>query len=148
MAQPKKSATTATTATTATPRFTAEERAAMKERALEQKSTDGLTALLEKIAFFPEAERAMATTLHELVMAVAPDLEPRTYYGMPAWARDGKVLCFFQNASKFKVRYSTLGFQDNARLDDGDLWPTAYALTALTPETEERIRALLTRAVS
>lgn len=90
----------------------------------------------------------MATTLHELVMAVAPDLEPRTYYGMPAWARDGKVLCFFQNASKFKVRYSTLGFQDNARLDDGDLWPTAYALTALTPETEERIRALLTRAVS
>lgn len=128
--------------------FSAEERAAMKERATEQQSSDGLTALREKIAAFPDAEREIATRLHEIVMSVAPDLEPRTYYGMPAWARAGKVLCFFQNASKFKVRYHTLGFQDNARLDEGHFWPTAYALTELTADVEAQIRALLTRATS
>ena len=130
------------------PAFTAEERAAMKERAREAKATDGLAALQEKIASFPEDERAMATRIHELVSEVAPDLEPRTYYGMPAWARDGKVLVFFQNASKFKVRYNTLGFQDNANLDDGTFWPTSFALTALDPATEATIRALLAKAVS
>lgn len=128
--------------------FTAEERAAMKERAQEQKGTDGLTALLEKVATFPDDERIMALRLHEIVTEVAPDLEPRTYYGMPAWARAGKVLCFFQNASKFKVRYNTLGFQDNAQLDEGTFWPTAYAVTELTPQVEEAIRALLVKATS
>jgi uncharacterized protein YdhG (YjbR/CyaY superfamily) len=126
-------------------KLTAEERAALKETL---KDTDGEAAVLAKIAAMPEADRLMAERIHAIVMKAAPDLQPRTYYGMPAWAKDGKVLCFFQDAAKFKARYATLGFSDKANLDDGSMWPTGFALKKLTKSDEARIRALVQQAVS
>lgn len=134
--------------------FTAEERAAMKERAKEMKAarrgkaagTDPEPEVLAKIAEMPEPDRSMARRIHELVRAAGPGLTPRLWYGMPAYAKDGKVLCFFQPASKFKARYATLGFQDVASLDDGDMWPVTFALVELGPEQEEQISALVARA--
>lgn len=134
--------------------FTAEEQAAMKDRARELKAqsrgekarADGEKDLLEKIAEMDEPDRGLATRLHELVNEHAPALAPKTWYGMPAYARDGKVVCFFQAAGKFKTRYATLGFSDQAALDDGPMWPTAFALTALGPAEEDVIKALLRRA--
>ncbi|MDR7276746.1 iron chaperone [Catenuloplanes atrovinosus] len=132
--------------------FSAQERAAMKERAQELRArkgrTDGEADLLAKIAELPEEDRALAERVHALVTEHAPGLVAKTYYGMPAWAKDGKVLCFLQPAGKFKTRYATLGFNDNAPLDDGVMWPTSYALTALTPDSEAAITALLTRATA
>jgi uncharacterized protein YdhG (YjbR/CyaY superfamily) len=134
--------------------FTAEERAAMRERAREQKAArggtgpDGESEVLAKIAEMPEPDRALAERLHALITASAPDLVPRTWYGMPAYAKDGKVVCFFQSAHKFKSRYATLGFSDKANLDDGAMWPTSFALKELTAAEEERIGALVKRAVS
>jgi uncharacterized protein YdhG (YjbR/CyaY superfamily) len=136
--------------------FTDEERAAMRERAREVKTArrrgsasklDGEADLLAKIAEMAEPDRTMAGRLHAVVTAAAPDLSPRTWYGMPAYARDGKVVCFFQSARKFKTRYATFGFSDKANLDDGDMWPNAYALKALTPAVEQRIAALVKQAV-
>jgi uncharacterized protein YdhG (YjbR/CyaY superfamily) len=131
--------------------FTAEEREAMKDRAREAKSAssraDGLNDLLAKIAEMPEPDRSLAERVHAIVMASAPDLLPRTWYGMPAYARDGKTICFFQAASKFKVRYATFGFQPDAKVDDGSMWPVAYALTELTADAEARIAALVKKAV-
>nr|WP_241215287.1 DUF1801 domain-containing protein [Thermobaculum terrenum] len=123
----------------------------MRERAREVSSsnkTDGEAAVLEKIAEMPEPDRSMAERLHTLIKEAAPELSPRTWYGMPAYAKDGKVVCFFQNSQKFKSRYSTLGFSDVANLDEGDMWPTSFALQELTPEVEERIRELVRKAVS
>jgi uncharacterized protein YdhG (YjbR/CyaY superfamily) len=128
----------------------------MKERTRELKAAEradkdrafGEKALLDKIAEMPEAERAMAGRLHAIITAAAPALMPKTWYGMPAYARDGKVVCFFQSAHKFNTRYATLGFSDEANLDDGDLWPASFALKALTPAVEEKIRALVIKAVS
>jgi uncharacterized protein YdhG (YjbR/CyaY superfamily) len=130
--------------------FTAEERAAMKERAKELKSSqgDGESDVLAKIAEMPDEDRAMAERLHALIKASAPDLAPRTWYGMPAYAKDGKVVCFFQSAGKFKSRYATLGFSDKANLDDGAMWPTSFALKKLTRADEKRIAALVKQAVS
>jgi uncharacterized protein YdhG (YjbR/CyaY superfamily) len=133
--------------------FTDEERAAMKERAKERKTAragkaDGESDVLAKIAEMPEADRAMAERIHALVKAGAPDLAPRTWYGMPAYAKGGKVVCFFQSAQKFKARYATLGFSDEANLDDGAMWPTSYALKELTAAEEERIGALVRQAAS
>jgi len=138
--------------------FTDEERAAMRERARELKAetgrgsrakakTDGERDVLAKIAAMPEPDRSMATRLHAIVTATAPSLAPRTWYGMPAYARDGKVVCFFQDARKFKTRYATLGFSDQAHLDDGAMWPTAFALKELTASAEARIVALVKQAV-
>lgn len=132
--------------------FTAEERAAMKERARETKAAkrgkkaDGTPEVMAKIAAMEEADRVIASRLHEIITAAAPDLTPKTWYGMPAYARDGKVVCFFQDAAKFKARYATFGFQDAAHLDDGDFWPTSFALTELTPEVEQQIIALVKKA--
>jgi len=128
--------------------FTAEEKAAMKERARELKSAGGEREVLEKIAEMPEADRAMAEQIHAIVKATAPELSPRTWYGMPAYAKDDKVVCFFQSGQKFKSRYATLGFSDKANLDDGSMWPTSYALTKLTAAEEKRIAALVRQAVS
>lgn len=136
--------------------FTAEERAAMQERAKELKAearaaknkAEGENDVLAKIAEMPEAERAMALRLHELIKASAPVLAPKTWYGMPAYARNGKVICFFQAASKFDVRYATLGFQHDAHLDDGAMWPTSFALKELTAAAEARIAELVKKAVS
>jgi uncharacterized protein YdhG (YjbR/CyaY superfamily) len=130
--------------------FTDEERGAMKERAKELKAgdADGERDVLAKIAEMPEPDRAMAERLHTLVKASGPNLTPRTWYGMPAYAKDGKVVCFFTPASKFKDRYATLGFSATANLDDGAMWPTAFALTELTPDVEARIGALVKKAVS
>jgi uncharacterized protein YdhG (YjbR/CyaY superfamily) len=128
--------------------FTAEERAAMKARAREQKSANGEREVLAAIAELPEPDRAMAERLHALVRSTAPDLAPRTWYGMPAYALDGKVVCFFQAAQKFKTRYATFGFSDTANLDDGALWPVAFALTKLTRAEEAKIAALVKKAVS
>ena len=130
--------------------FTAEEKAAMKEAAKERKkgSANGEADVLEKIAEMSEPDRGMATRLHELVKETAPELAPRTWYGMPAYAADGKVVCFFQSAQKFKSRYATLGFSDRANLDDGALWPTSFALKDLTPAEEKKIAALVKKAVS
>jgi uncharacterized protein YdhG (YjbR/CyaY superfamily) len=131
--------------------FTAEERAAMKERVqelkAEQNRADGEKVLLAKIAQMPEPDRSMAKRLHAIVTASAPSLEPKTWYGMPAYAKGDKVVCFFQNASKFKARYATLGFNDSASLDDGRMWPTAFALKELTAAEEARIGALVKKAV-
>ncbi len=135
--------------------FTAAEQAAMKERARELKleakagklRADGEAELLAKVAEMPVAERVMAERLHAIVTATAPTLLPKTWYGMPAYARDGKVVLFFQGASKFGARYSTLGFNDSAALDDGAMWATAYALTTLSPEVEKKITALVKKAV-
>ena len=136
--------------------WTDEERAAMQESARERKAAsrrtpdeeraEGLRELLEKIADMPEADRGMAQRIHAVVSENAPTLVPRTYYGMPAYAKDGKVICFFQPASKFKVRYATFGFQPDARLDKGAMWPVAFALTALTASEEARIAALVKKA--
>jgi uncharacterized protein YdhG (YjbR/CyaY superfamily) len=129
--------------------FTAEERAAMKERARELKrdTADGEQEVLEKIAEMAEPDRAMANRIHAIVMDAAPTLIPRTWYGMPAYTLDGKVVCFFQSAQKFKSRYATLGFNDAAKLDDGSMWPTAFALKKLTRRDEAKIRALVKKAV-
>jgi uncharacterized protein YdhG (YjbR/CyaY superfamily) len=136
--------------------FTAEEQAAMKERARELKAearmnknrAEGEKALLEKIAEMEGADRAMAEKLHEIITASAPDLLPKTWYGMPAYAKDGKVVCFFQSAKKFGARYATLGFSDAANLDEGGMWPTSFALKELTKAEEKRIEALVKKAVS
>jgi uncharacterized protein YdhG (YjbR/CyaY superfamily) len=135
-----------------------EERAAMQETIRERKKAaklspeeqraEGEADVQVKIAEMPEADRAIAARIHELVLAAAPQLAPRTFYGMPAYAKDGKVICFFQSASKFKVRYSTLGFQPDARLDEGEMWPVAYALTSLTAAGERRIAELVKKAAS
>jgi uncharacterized protein YdhG (YjbR/CyaY superfamily) len=126
--------------------FTAEERAEMRERAKEQKA-DGERAVLAKIAEMPETDRAMAERLHEIVKASAPELSPKTWYGMPAYAnKDGKVVCFFQSAEKFNARYATFGFSDKANLDEGAMWPTSFALKELTAAAEARIGALVKRA--
>ena len=132
--------------------FTAEERAAMKERAKELKSAKSKKAdpreeLLAKIAELPDDDRAMATRIHELITETAPELAPRLWYGMPAYYKDGKNIVFFQASSKFKVRYSTLGFETAAALDDGDMWSTAFAVQKLTPEVERRIVELVKKAV-
>ena len=140
-------------------RFTEEERAAMKERARElkadarrgsraQNEADGESDVLSKIAEMPEPDRAMATRLHAIIKASAPALSPKSWYGMPAYAKDGSVVCFFQSAQKFKTRYATFGFSDKANLDESAMWPTAFALTRLTPADETRIGALVKRAVS
>jgi hypothetical protein len=130
-------------------RFTAEERAAMKERVKEMKgSGEGEGAVLAKLATMPEPDRSMGKRLHAIIMASAPTLSPKLWYGMPAYARDDKVVCFFQNAAKFKARYSTFGFSDKANLDDGRIWPTAFALKELTAADEARIGALVKKAVS
>src|SRR5687768_1234424 len=131
--------------------FTAEERAAMRERAKEQKAeaqkADGESAVLAKIAEMQETDRAMAERLHEIVKASAPDLSPKTWYGMPAYAnKDGKVVCFFQSAEKFNARYATFGFSDKANLDEGAMWPTSFALKKLTAAVEATIGALVKRA--
>ena len=128
--------------------FTAEERAAMKERAKEQKAAAGESDVLAKIAEMPESDRAMASRLHEIITASAPVLVPKLWYGMPAYARDGKIVCFFQSAQKFNTRYATLGFSDTAHLDEGAMWPVAFALTELTAADEARIGALVKQAVS
>ncbi len=131
--------------------FTAEEKEAMKERAREAKAAsskaDGLNDLLAKIAEMPAPDRSLAERVHAIVMDAAPDLWPKTWYGMPAYAKDGKLICFFQAASKFKVRYATFGFQPDAKLDDGAMWPTSFALVDLTPDDEARIAALVKKAV-
>jgi uncharacterized protein YdhG (YjbR/CyaY superfamily) len=136
--------------------FTDEERAAMKERARELKAeeranrsrADGERDLLAKIAEMPESDRVLAERLHAIVKANAPDLSPKTWYGMPAYARGGKVVCFFQSADKFKSRYATFGFSDQANLDQGPMWPTSFALKELTAAEEAKISALLKKAVS
>jgi uncharacterized protein YdhG (YjbR/CyaY superfamily) len=139
-------------------RFTDEERAAMRERAQELKAearrglratkADGERDVLEKIAEMPEPDRAMAVRLHAIIKASSPALSPRTWYGMPAYAKDGNVVCFFQSAHKFKARYATFGFSDKANLDEGSVWPVAFALKALAAGDEARIGALLRKAVS
>jgi uncharacterized protein YdhG (YjbR/CyaY superfamily) len=131
--------------------FTAEERAAMRERAREQKAeaqkADGERAVLAKIAEMQGPDRAMAERLHEIVKASAPELSPKTWYGMPAYAKDGKVVCFFQSAQKFNARYATFGFNDTANLDEGAMWATSFALKELTDTEEAKISALVKRAV-
>ena len=136
--------------------FSAEEKAAMKERAKEMKAEarakknreEGEKDVLAKIAEMTEPDRSMATRLHELIKASAPDLWPKTWYGMPAYARDGKVVCFFQSAQKFGARYATLGFSDLAHLDEGNMWPSAFALMKLTAAEEKKIAALVKKAAS
>ncbi len=132
--------------------FTAEEKAAMQDRVQEMKvaaqKADGESEVLAKIAQLAPKDRDMAKRLHAVIKASAPALSPKTWYGMPAYAKDGKIVCFFQSAQKFKTRYATLGFNDAARLDEGNMWPTAFALMKLTPADEARIGALLKKAVS
>ena len=138
--------------------FTDEERAAMRERIRELKAdtprgrgadkADGETAVLAKIAALPQPDRAMGERLHAIIKANAPGLSPRTWYGMPAYAKDGNVVCFFQSAQKFKSRYATLGFSDEANLDEGHMWPTAFALKELTAAEEARICTLVKKAMS
>ena len=152
----QKSAKSTTTINKKSKGFTDEERAAMKERAKELKAAerankdkaDGESDVLAKIAEMQELDRAMAKRLHAIIKASAPDLSPRTWYGMPAYAKDGKVVCFFQSAQKFNTRYATLGFSDAANLDEGALWPVAFALKELTATEEARISALVKKAVS
>ncbi|MBW4043797.1 MAG: DUF1801 domain-containing protein [Acidobacteria bacterium] len=157
--EPKKVASKSATASRkAAKGFTEEERAAMKERVEELKSEerrggraqkmDGEQDVLAKIAEMPAADRAMAERIHAIVKASAPGLAPRTWYGMPAYAKDGDVICFFQSSHKFKARYATLGFSDKARLDEGTMWPSAFALKELTAADEAKIAALVKRAVS
>ena len=154
--KPAKKGTKGTAKRTTAPRnsstrFTAEERAAMKEHARELKASsnkeEAAKEVLAKIAAMKEPDRGMARRLHEVVLNAAPALEPRTWYGMPAYAKDGKVLCFFQDAAKFKSRYATFGFSDEANLDKGSFWPVAYALNELTPADEAKIATLVKRAV-
>jgi uncharacterized protein YdhG (YjbR/CyaY superfamily) len=155
-----KLAGAATAIDTASKGFPAEERAAMQERARELKAearrgprakkngADGEREVLAKIAEMAEPDRSMAERLHAIIKAAAPALSPRLWYGMPAYAREGNVVCFFQDAAKFKARYATLGFSDKAKLDDGAMWPSSYALTELTAADEARIAALVRKAVS
>jgi len=141
-----------------TGKFTAEERAAMKDRAQELKAdsrrggraskADGESEVLAKIAEMQKSDRDMAERIHAIIKETAPDLTPRTWYGMPAYAKDGNVLCFFRSAQKFKTRYATFGFSDKANLDDGDMWPTDFALTQMTAATEKKIAALVKKAAS
>lgn len=160
MSQSKKNSTQESAENTAATNkksrgFTDEERAAMKERARELKAeerankdrAEGESNVLARIAEMSEPDRSMATRLHEIITASAPVLSPKTWYGMPAYARDGKIVCFFQPAQKFNTRYATLGFNDVANLDEGAMWPTAYALMELTPAEEEKISALVKKAV-
>jgi uncharacterized protein YdhG (YjbR/CyaY superfamily) len=135
--------------------FTDEERAAMRERVKELKAekrvgkkADGESEVLAKIAEMPQPDRGLAERLHKIIKASAPDLSPKTWYGMPAYAKDDKVVCFFRPAYKFKDRYATFGFNDKANLDEGNMWPTAFGLTKLTAADEKRIRALVKKAVS
>ena len=132
--------------------FTAEEKAAMRERVRELKAekskADGESDVLAKIAEMPRADRTMATRIHKIVKASAPDLTPRTWYGMPAYTKDGNVVCFFQSAAKFKSRYATFGFNDSANLDKGAMWPTSFAMKKLTAAEEKKIGALVKKAVS
>jgi hypothetical protein len=148
----QKAAKTTTAASKKSTGFTADERAAMKERARELKAeaekADGESAVLAKIAEMQGSDRTMAKRLHEIIKASAPELSPKTWYGMPAYARDGKIICFFQSAQKFQARYATLGFNDGANLDEGSMWPTAFALKELTAAEEARISALVKKAVS
>ena len=147
----KKSTTSKRTAATrdTSDTFSAEERAAMKARARELKDkTDGESAVLAAIAEMPPRDRALGKQVHAIVKASAPDLSPKTWYGMPAYARDGKVVIFFRSADKFKERYAMLGFQDTANLDNGAMWPVAFALKELTAADESKIRALVKKAVS
>ena len=158
----QKATQKSTKSTTATGKkskgFTDEERDAMKERAQEMKAAgrrgsradkaDGERDVLAKIAEMPESDRVMAEKIHAIVQASAPDLMPKTWYGMPAYARDGKIVCFFTSSDKFKARYATFGFNEDANLDDGNMWPTAFALTKLTAAEEARIASLVKKAVS
>jgi uncharacterized protein YdhG (YjbR/CyaY superfamily) len=152
----QKSAKSTTATNKKSKGFTAEERAAMKERAQELKAearankdrAAGERAVLAKIAEMPERDRAMAKRLHAVITASAPALSPKTWYGMPAYAKGGKIVCFFQSADKFKSRYATLGFNDEANLDEGAMWPTSFALKELTAAEEGRIGALVKKAVS
>jgi uncharacterized protein YdhG (YjbR/CyaY superfamily) len=147
----KKATQKSTTAKT----FTAQERAAMRERAKEvkaearrgKKEADGESDVLAKIAEMPKTDRALGERLHAIVKASAPDLAPKTWYGMPAYAKEGKVVCFFQSAQKFNSRYATFGFSDQANLDEGAMWPTAFALKELTAADEKRIAGLVKKAV-
>jgi uncharacterized protein YdhG (YjbR/CyaY superfamily) len=158
MKEKQKSAKGTTAIDKKVARFTDEERAAMKERAQELKAAarrgpradkaDGESAVLAKIAAMPKPDRAMGERLHAIIKASAPTLSPRLWYGMPAYAKDGNVVCFFQSAQKFKTRYATFGFSDKASLDEGAMWPTAFALTELTAAAEARIGALVKKAVS
>src|SRR6266498_1837397 len=153
-----KPAKTTTATDTKFEGFTDDERAAMKDRAQELKAAarrgprgknaDEESAVLAKIAEMPESDRAMAERLHAVIKASAPALSPKLWYGMPAYAKDGKVVCFFQSAQKFRTRYATFGFSDTAKLDEGDMWPTAFALKKLTAGEEARIGALVKKAVS
>jgi uncharacterized protein YdhG (YjbR/CyaY superfamily) len=157
MKEAQRAATSSTAVKERSARFTNEERAAMKERAHELKASarrgpraeeaDGESEVLAKIAEMQAPDRAMAERLHAVITASAPTLAPRLWYGMPAYAKDSNVICFFQCAQKFKTRYATLGFSDKAKLDEGAMWPTAFALAELTPADEARIGALVTRAV-
>jgi uncharacterized protein YdhG (YjbR/CyaY superfamily) len=154
----RKSAKSATVTDKAVKGFTDEERAAMKERARELKAeahrgsravkADGESEVLAKIAEMPKPDRVMAERLHAIIKASAPVLSPRTWYEMPAYAKDGNVVCFFQSGHKFKARYATFGFSDKANLDDGAMWPTSFALKELTPAEEAKIGALVKKAVS
>jgi uncharacterized protein YdhG (YjbR/CyaY superfamily) len=158
MKDPQKSAKSTTASNEKFQGLTDEERAAMKERTRELKGearpspragkADGESDVLAKIAEMPAPDRAMAERLHAVIKASAPALSPRTWYGMPAYAKDGKVVCFFQSAQKFKTRYATFGFNDTANLDDGTMWPVAFALTELTAADEAKIGALVKQAVS
>ena len=152
----KDTKTSAKSTTAKSKTFSDEERDAMKERARELKAearatrnkADGESDVLAKIAEMPEPDRVIAKRLHEIIRASAPALSPKTWYGMPAYARDGKVVCFFTSADKFKSRYATFGFNDDANLDEGAMWPTSFALKELTAAEEARIRALVKKAVS
>jgi uncharacterized protein YdhG (YjbR/CyaY superfamily) len=152
----RKSSTKNTQTSSSSKGFSDDERAAMKERAKELKAEArrgadreaGEKALLEKVAEMPKPDRDMAKRLHAIVMESAPGLMPKTWYGMPAYALDGKVLCYFQSADKFKARYATFGFSDEAKLDKGAMWPTSFALTKLTAADEKKIGALVKQAVS
>jgi len=158
MKDTQKSAKSTTATNKTSVGFTDEERGAMKERVQELKTAarrgpradkaDGESAVLAKIAEMPEPDRAMGERLHAVIKASAPALSPRLWYGMPAYAKDGKVVCFFQSAKKFNTRYATFGFSDEANLDEGAMWPTAFALTELTAADEARIGALVKKAVS
>jgi uncharacterized protein YdhG (YjbR/CyaY superfamily) len=157
MATTKATTTKSRGAKTSANVWTDEERAAMQESARERKTAskrdpakeraEGEADVQAKIAEMPPEERAMAERIHKIVASAAPSLVPRTYYGMPAYAKDGKVICFFQAKSKFKVRYSTLGFQPDARIDDGEMWPVAFAVTKLSPASEKRITELVKKAI-
>src|SRR6058998_3901203 len=157
MSSRKQSATSTTAIGKTFKGFTDEERAAMKERIQELKAAprrgpradkaDGESAVLAKIAEMPEPDRTLGEQLHAIITASAPALAPRLWYGMPAYAKDGKVVCFFQSAQKFKTRYATFGFSDKANLDEGNMWPAAYALKGLTAAEEARIAALVKKAV-